>query len=314
MKTDAVSTLKDIHTLYRVLLRIGDISVEIGSDHPVILYDDEAISFFRVEGEEAHLRFHISSFDSSMINHADPPWDGEYYHNLGDAGRVLPLPASFVERFMPYMEEIASRDDGSSYVLNEHYFFGTFMTEGMAYLCYNASTAEPSYLKTMFKFFLRQFLHRFDAIMFHSSSVVLDDRALLFCGPTGAGKSTVLSLLNHLPVIADDHSLIRKRGDGFIAYGTPFGKEAHRARYGGYRVGAVYFLIKSRECYIRRLTPLQALCWSTRSDQHIRHHLCYNARGYQFDYLCKMFQKVPVYELGFRKEGIDLEGLKASII
>ncbi len=50
----------------------------------------------------------------------------------------------------------------------------------------------------------------------HASSVVVDDRAVLFVGPPQAGKSTTAAAfaLSGFRVLADDTSVIRRRADG----------------------------------------------------------------------------------------------------
>jgi|GEM_PF-4659118 hypothetical protein len=295
---------------------IGDILFDIRADHPVSLYESSGLSYFEErDGQRTpDLSLYISSFDKEAINWHDKPWRGRYYHNVGQIGRYGLLPHDYVKRFEPYMQEILSRDDRSCYLLNADYFFASFMSEKTAYLCYNSSVLEPANLRTMLMFFIRQFLEQFDAIMLHSSSVVIDDRALLFCGPRGIGKSTIVSLLHGLPSISDDYTLIRQRDGGFMAYSTPFGREeVPRSAKARAVVGAVYYLKQAERFQLRPLNPVEAIAHSVHSDNNLRHHLCYHARRYQFDFLAEMFKRIPVYELSFRKDRVDIEALRDSI-
>lgn len=59
--------------------------------------------------------------------------------------------------------------------------------------------------------------------LLHASSVVRDGRAFLFTGVSGAGKTTISQLApSDATLLTDEISYIRRSGDGYRAYGTPF--------------------------------------------------------------------------------------------
>lgn len=59
--------------------------------------------------------------------------------------------------------------------------------------------------------------------LLHASSVVRKGRAFLFAGVSGAGKTTISQLAPRDAILlTDEISYVRRDGDGYRAYGTPF--------------------------------------------------------------------------------------------
>jgi hypothetical protein len=59
--------------------------------------------------------------------------------------------------------------------------------------------------------------------LLHASSVVRNGRAFLFTGVSGAGKTTISQLAPRDAVLlTDEISYVRRDGEGYRAYGTPF--------------------------------------------------------------------------------------------
>lgn len=64
-------------------------------------------------------------------------------------------------------------------------------------------------------------LSKRNAIIIHSSGVILNNQGLLFVGHSTAGKSTMVSLLNGMgQVLCDDRNIIKAENGGFTVYGT----------------------------------------------------------------------------------------------
>lgn len=107
-------------------------------------------------------------------------------------------------------------------------------------------------------------LLRFDGLMLHASAAALGDRAYLFSGPCGRGKSTHTRLWQRVfgedvTVFNDDKPALRLRDGGWYAYGTPWCGKDGINRPGKWRLGGVCFLEKSDENAIRRLSAAEAL-------------------------------------------------------
>jgi hypothetical protein len=69
-------------------------------------------------------------------------------------------------------------------------------------------------------------LSRERGFLLHASSAVRNGRAFLFTGPSGAGKTTIARLAPaDAVVLSDEISYVRRVGDRYVAFGTPFAGE-----------------------------------------------------------------------------------------
>jgi hypothetical protein len=72
-------------------------------------------------------------------------------------------------------------------------------------------------------------LAREGGMLMHSSSAVYGDRALVFAGVSGVGKTTISRLAPQgVHVLTDEMSFVRREHGGYFAYGTPFAGELAR--------------------------------------------------------------------------------------
>jgi len=98
------------------------------------------------------------------------------------------------------------------------------------------------------KVVLNKLLPLQQGFILHASSVKLHNKAILFLGKEGAGKSTAALLLQPaFTVLADDSVVIKKKNDTYYFYQTPFyEKNMQRPKIQeSYELGKVFFLKKA---------------------------------------------------------------------
>jgi hypothetical protein len=91
----------------------------------------------------------------------------------------------------------------------------------------------------------------------HACGVLVNGRAVLFCGQSGAGKTTTSRLWRAvrpgITILSDDRVIVRRRQDRLWAYGTPWHGAGCFASPEGRPVGAVFFLQHAPMTAIRQL-------------------------------------------------------------
>jgi hypothetical protein len=87
-------------------------------------------------------------------------------------------------------------------------------------------TASPFAIDSLLRIVHTLVLASDGGFLLHASSAIRDGRAFVFTGPSGAGKSTIVGLAPHdVTVLTDEISCLRRVGDRFVAFGTPFAGE-----------------------------------------------------------------------------------------
>lgn len=97
-----------------------------------------------------------------------------------------------------------------------------------------------------------------NAILFHSSAVMVDGVAYLFTAPSGTGKSTHARLWRELlgdraVMINDDKPIIRYVDGDFYVYGTPWNGKHHLGTNDRAKIKAICKIYQAKENVIRKL-------------------------------------------------------------
>lgn len=135
--------------------------------------------------------------------------------------------------------------------------------------------------------------------LLHASSAVRNGKAFLFSGVSTAGKTTISRLAPpDVAVLTDEASYIRKNGDSYIAYGTPFaGEMGTPGANTSAPIEALYFLGKGSENYFEEIPRAEALRMLMRNtlffakDEGLVHRV--------FEGACAFLERVPARRLVF---------------
>ncbi|MCX7829547.1 MAG: hypothetical protein N2445_00600 [Acidobacteria bacterium] len=95
----------------------------------------------------------------------------------------------------------------------------------------------------------------------HACGVVKDQKAYLFYGPSGSGKSAVASLSPDLGVLSDDMILIIPKEGDYLASSTPFWGSMSRAlrTKGIFSIKGCFHLVKSTETELKKIENIKAM-------------------------------------------------------
>ncbi len=150
----------------------------------------------------------------------------------------------------------------------------------------------------------------------HSVLLEMDGEGLCVTAPSGYGKSTQGRLwLKAFPdrarIINGDNPIVRKEGEGFVAYGTPFcGKEGYQVNIGVPLKGFCY-LKHGETNAIRRMDCIVAFAQLLREYQH--RFTPQNQEKYM-ELLQHFAETVPIYILTCNLDGqapiVAYEGMK----
>jgi hypothetical protein len=103
-------------------------------------------------------------------------------------------------------------------------------------------------------------LARQGGFLMHSASAIRNDKAFLFAGVSGAGKTTISRLAPpDVTLLTDEISYVRKVDPGYVAFGTPFtGELAKLGENVSAPIAALYLLAQGPENRIDPVAPGEA--------------------------------------------------------
>jgi hypothetical protein len=158
-------------------------------------------------------------------------------------------------------------------------------------------------------------LARAGALVVHACGVAPRGGALLFCGPSGAGKTTLARCWRkHAPsvvVLSDDRMVVRFVRGRPWAYGTPWHGSGQYASPARAPLRAIFFLRRAHRPFVRPLAApragaeLFARCfpppWEARGV------------GAVLQACARLVRAVPSYELAFSPRGFPLRAVGEAL-
>lgn len=135
--------------------------------------------------------------------------------------------------------------------------------------------------------------------LLHSASAVRNGRAYLFAGRSGAGKTTISRLTpTDVVLLSDEISYVRRHGEGYRAFGTPFAGELGTAGPNiSAPVAALYLLAHGSSNHVQALGRAEAA-------RALLESILFFAEDAElvrmvFEAACEFVCRVPVYRLTF---------------
>jgi hypothetical protein len=191
------------------------------------------------------------------------------------------------------------------------------MDRGDFHASYNSVTQSATVLQSASRYGLDSVIRIIHSLqlaersgfLLHAASVIRSERAFLFAGPSGAGKTTIARLAPadaHL--LTDEISYVRRNsgasaGQDWRAFGTPFaGDLARPGENRNARIGALFLLRHGAE---NRIEPVKAAA----AVQSILRNVLFFAQDpvlvrRLFDAICEFVDSTPVFELSFRPDAL----------
>jgi hypothetical protein len=138
-----------------------------------------------------------------------------------------------------------------------------FLTARLAPVHKNDLTTDPGFSLDgpLFQLWVNFLLMQSRGVVLHALGVKVDGEAHLFCGPSGVGKTTLGRLFADAGVgtiLSDDRIIVRREGQMYFAYGTPWNGESAFHSAENAPVRSVHFLRQFSSCDIRKISRADA--------------------------------------------------------
>ena len=166
-----------------------------------------------------------------------------------------------------------------------------------------AYAGEAAYLSSCLRVFLAAHLRSHHGALVHSSGVRVGERAVIFPGVSGTGKTTIATLAAPRPILSDEIIGLRVHENDLVAYPTPFWGDMPRTRAGdAAKVAAIALIRRSNEpsegARVTESSSAEALAALLQGglffgDEH-------DAKAQLFHILSEMALKAPCFEVRYQ--------------
>ena len=139
-----------------------------------------------------------------------------------------------------------------------------------------------------------------NVFIFHGSSVEVDGGAFIFTAPSGTGKSTHINILRRvygedsIKYINDDKPFIRKNGNEFIVYGSPWNGKSRLSNNVNAKLKGIFIINRSENNFTRKIDAGEAVMHLIKQ---IHFPMGENNIKLGTDLLFSMVKDVPTYLL-----------------
>ena len=249
-----------------VSIEIGGMAIALRTPHPLFrgLIKDRYAGFVG-NSSSSHLEFDIDLYEPSESTSADSELEVKI-----EAGEWLLRRGDFSARWHP--------DTRHGYIRQSY---------------------SPYAIDCVLRIVHSLILAKQGGFLVHAASAICGEKAFLFSGVSGAGKTTISRLApRDATVLTDEISYVRRDGNRYLAYGTPFAGEL--ARVGENQsapLSALFLLEKGTQNKIEPIDPTQAV-------QRLLRNILFFADDPElvklvFQSACEFASLVPIHRLVF---------------
>ena len=155
-----------------------------------------------------------------------------------------------------------------------------------------------------FMFLLSCNLIRHGGLMLHGTALKREGKTMLFLGLSGAGKTTIANICRPDFCYSDDGAVIRKEGNTYYAYCSPFRQIKYGKDFSGTLRGEIHRIFLLEKGSRNRVYPVEKNELMNKMLMHLIHFFMYldiDAARAGFFLVKDLLDKVPAYTLEFAK-------------
>jgi len=170
--------------------------------------------------------------------------------------------------------------------------------------------ADPFYGPTM-ELLMVNYLAQGRGAILHACGIALNEKGILFVGEPDAGKSTMANMWAQeadVHVLSDDRIIVRKKGDRFWIYGTPWHGEASFVSPEGVTVERVCFLRHGKKNSIKEIKGIDSV--SRLITCSFLPHWDPQGMAFSMGFFTDLAAHVPCYDFTFKPDRCVIELVK----
>jgi len=150
------------------------------------------------------------------------------------------------------------------------------------------------------QFLLLNILHTGYGIRLHCCGIVYKEKAFLFVGKSGSGKSTIAKIFKankEVTVLSDEYVILKRNNSMVKAYGTPWMSEVNAYSNSSADLGAVYFIQHDKFNNISLMHPVKSTIELIRQSSSC--FLTGDKMEFVMSFCAEISESIPCFVLGF---------------
>lgn len=273
--------------MFDTRIKIANILICIKSDMPLFVEKRMEPFVYKADGSFDVL-VTISTISHDKVDNIRELCESEYQIQYSDQHTVLFTKG---KKYISLYKMKRYGRNASLYVFEEDGIFRLYADSTFSEMF----ATEGKYIKFIA---LENVLLKSAAFYLHSSLIKVNDRAYVFSGPSGIGKSTQADLWKkhrNAKILNGDRSIIRKINDGYFAFGSPFAGSSDIFVNDSGKLSGIIFLKKGNENKVERLDEKRGFTLLYSQSMLTGVSKEYLSMGVEL--LADLAKNIPVYEL-----------------